>query len=86
VSIKWIIAPMLPKDPPPLPTAGSAGPGRTITLICMSSASCPSFGNRLPVTLEVVAPGVLARPNFVCADCLMELAMITEKEEHRARP
>jgi hypothetical protein len=70
VTIKWIIAPMLPRSK-----------SRTIILTCLSTSSCPSFGKRSPVTLEPVAPGVLARPNFICADCLMELALVTEKEE-----
>lgn len=54
---------------------------RQIILTCLSTSSCPSFGKRLPVLLYAVAPGVLARPNFICADCLMELALVTEKEE-----
>jgi len=53
-----------------------------VQLICRSSSECPRFGDRVWVTLQYVAPGVLARPNFVCADCLMELAQVTEEEIH----
>lgn len=58
------------------------GSDRTVELVCRGLASCPSFGYRFSVTLQCVAPGVLARPNFVCADCLMELALVTEEEIH----
>lgn len=56
-----------------------------IELACLTQ-DCRRFGDRAWVPLKVVVPGVLARPNFVCADCLMELALVTEKENPRARP
>jgi len=73
MTIQWRIAPMLPS----LPTRG-----RSVDLVCRGLASCPSYGKRFHVTLQYAAPGVLARPNFVCADCLMELALVTEEEIH----
>lgn len=58
----------------------------SVELVCLSDHSCPRFGDRVLVRLRTVAPGVLARPNFICADCLMELANVTDKEDHRVRP
>jgi hypothetical protein len=81
VTIKWVL-PVLPADPPPLPTARTFESGRAVDLICRGLASCPSYGKRFHVILQYAAPGVLARPNYVCADCLMELALVTEEETH----
>lgn len=47
---------------------------------CRSRQTCPSHGIRREVPLQVVVPGVLARPNYICADCGMELMTITRWE------
>ena len=73
MTIQWRIAPMLPS----LPTRG-----RSVDLVCRGLTFCPSYGKRFRVVLQYAAPGVLAYPNFVCADCLMELALVTEEEIH----
>lgn len=54
---------------------------QTIELICLTE-NCGRFSTKSVVPLQYVVPGVLARPNFICADCLMELALVTEEEVH----
>lgn len=58
----------------------------TVELICLSDQNCPRHGDRVIVPLRPVAPGVLACPNFICADCRMELARVTDKEDHSGGP
>lgn len=75
MTVQWRIAPMLPdpalREPDPV----------QVELVCLTE-DCSRFGERAMVSLDLVAPGILARPNFVCADCLMELALVTEEETH----
>lgn len=78
MTVKWKI---YPQDPPQLPTAGAINI-KTINLICRGLDSCPSYGDRFSVALPMIAPGVLARPNFICADCFMELALDVDKEDN----
>lgn len=55
-------------------------PRTAVTMECRSWESCPSYGRRYTVPLQQVVPGVLARPNFVCADCGMELMLVEDRD------
>jgi hypothetical protein len=95
MTIKWIV---YPQDPPPLPTAGSIREDdvtrRTdepdlwlrpaIRLICLTQ-DCRRFEDQVTILPKVTMPGVLEVPTYICADCLMELARVTDKEEHSDR-
>ncbi len=52
--------------------------GRKITLECRSFPSCPHYGKRRRVPLFLVVDGVVARPNFYCTGCHLELLDVTD--------
>lgn len=39
------------------------------------NAACPERGKRHRVRLSLIAPGVVAKPSLLCAECFHELAV-----------
>lgn len=91
MTIEWVV---YPQDPPPLPTADSVREANmarrtdepdlwlrpSIRLVCLTQ-DCQRFGDQTTVLPKLTMPGVLEIPTYICADCLTELARVTEQEE-----
>jgi hypothetical protein len=76
MTIKWILPVMAKRvDEPDIWLRPS------VALICLTQG-CRRFGNRVTILPKLTMPGVLEIPTYICADCLTELARVTEEEIH----
>lgn len=77
MTIKWILPVMAKRvDEPDIWLRPS------IRLVCLTQ-NCQRFGDQVTVLPKFTMPGVLEMPQYICADCLTELARVTEQEEQK---